>query len=117
MEESSSSDSQAPDYEKMAGMNSRAAFIQHTLQHCVNPPPLTSAEFPVPPFLDVLKHTDGASSPPEHPDLQNKAKSQQSSDNKQHDAHGASMSVIMSGSISTCFKCLHSGLNISALIT
>ncbi|XP_028270503.1 GRAM domain-containing protein 2B isoform X2 [Parambassis ranga] len=72
MEESSSSDSQAPDYEKMA-------------------------EFPVPPFLDVLKHTDGASSPPEHPDLQHKAKSQQSSDNKQHDAHGTSPEVVIDG--------------------
>ncbi|XP_034452690.1 LOW QUALITY PROTEIN: GRAM domain-containing protein 2B [Hippoglossus hippoglossus] len=38
MEESSSSDSQTPDYEKIA-------------------------EFPVPPFLDVLKHTDRAAAP------------------------------------------------------
>ncbi|KAF3851529.1 hypothetical protein F7725_013301 [Dissostichus mawsoni] len=46
MEESSSSDSQTPDYDKRAG-------------------------FPVPPFLDVLKRTDSAA-PPEHPDHQHK---------------------------------------------
>ncbi|XP_030272390.1 GRAM domain-containing protein 2B isoform X3 [Sparus aurata] len=65
MEESSSSDSQTHDYEKIA-------------------------EFPVPPFLDVVKHTD-SSSPPEHVDHQHKVKNQhqnqQSSDDKQHDTH------------------------------
>ncbi|KAM9858658.1 GRAM domain-containing protein 2B [Aulostomus maculatus] len=61
MEESSSSDSQTPDYEKIAG-------------------------FPVPPFLDVLKHTT-SSAPPEHPDHQHKAKNQnqQNPDQKQLD--------------------------------
>ncbi|XP_036952786.1 GRAM domain-containing protein 2B isoform X3 [Acanthopagrus latus] len=65
MEESSSSDSQTQDYEKIA-------------------------EFPVPPFLDVVKQTD-SSAPLEHADHQHKVKnqhqSQQSSDNKQHDTH------------------------------
>ncbi|XP_008285930.1 GRAM domain-containing protein 3 [Stegastes partitus] len=68
MEESSSSDS--PEYDKIA-------------------------EFPVPPFLDVLKHPDG-STPPQHPEHkvknqqhqnqqhQNQHQNQQSSDNKQH---------------------------------
>lgn len=73
MDESSSSDSQTPDYDKIA-------------------------EFPGPQFLDVLKPADGAA-PPEHPGQQCKAKNQQnknqhqnqhqnqnqqSSDNKQH---------------------------------
>ncbi|XP_034086182.1 GRAM domain-containing protein 2B isoform X2 [Gymnodraco acuticeps] len=65
MEESSSSDSQTPDYDKRAG-------------------------FPVPPFLDVLKRTDSAA-PPEHPDHQHKVKSQHQSkqipDNSQHAPH------------------------------
>ncbi|XP_042276313.1 GRAM domain-containing protein 2B isoform X2 [Thunnus albacares] len=73
MEESSSSDSQTPDYEKIA-------------------------EFPVPPFLDVLKHTDGAT-PPEHPDHQHKVKNQhqnqQSPDNKQHDKHHSVSEVVI----------------------
>uniref|UniRef100_A0A3P8U075 GRAM domain containing 2B n=1 Tax=Amphiprion percula TaxID=161767 RepID=A0A3P8U075_AMPPE len=62
MEESSSSDS--PEYEKIA-------------------------EFPVPPFLDVLQHKD-ASSPPEHPEHkvknqnQHQNQNQQSPNNKQH---------------------------------
>ncbi|KAG8011758.1 GRAM domain-containing protein 2B, partial [Nibea albiflora] len=47
-------------------------------------------EFSVPPFVDVLKHTDSAA-PPEHPDHQQKVKNQlqnqQSSENKQHEAH------------------------------
>uniref|UniRef100_A0A4W6CWJ4 GRAM domain containing 2B n=1 Tax=Lates calcarifer TaxID=8187 RepID=A0A4W6CWJ4_LATCA len=62
MEESSSSDSQTPDYDKIA-------------------------EFPVPPFLDVLTHTDRAA-PPEHPDqhkVKNQHQNQQSSDHKQHE--------------------------------
>ncbi|XP_029017062.1 GRAM domain-containing protein 2B isoform X3 [Betta splendens] len=62
MEESSSSDSQTPDYHKIT-------------------------EFPVPPFLDVLKHGDSAA-PSAHTGHQHKAKNphqnQQSSDNKQH---------------------------------
>ncbi|XP_038559749.1 GRAM domain-containing protein 2B isoform X3 [Micropterus salmoides] len=62
MEESSSSDSQTPDYEKIS-------------------------EFPVPQFLDVLKHTDSAA-PPERPDHQHKERvqhqNQQSSEDKQH---------------------------------
>ncbi|XP_053182155.1 GRAM domain-containing protein 2B isoform X2 [Scomber japonicus] len=77
MEESSSSDSQTPDYDKIA-------------------------EFPVPPFLDVLKHTDSAG-PPEHPDHQHKVKNQnqnqnqQSPDNKQHDTHHAVSEVVIDG--------------------
>ncbi|XP_045891340.1 GRAM domain-containing protein 2B isoform X4 [Micropterus dolomieu] len=62
MEESSSSDSQTPDYEKIS-------------------------EFPVPQFLDVLKHTDSAA-PPERPDHKHKERvqhqNQQSSEDKQH---------------------------------
>ncbi|XP_070820054.1 GRAM domain-containing protein 2B [Chaetodon trifascialis] len=73
MEESSSSDSQTHDYEKIA-------------------------EFPVPPFLDVLKHTDSAA-PPEHPDHQHKVKNQhqnqQSSDNKKHDTHHAGPELVI----------------------
>ncbi|XP_051277861.1 GRAM domain-containing protein 2B isoform X2 [Dicentrarchus labrax] len=73
LEESSSSDSQTPDYEKIA-------------------------EFPVPPFLDVLKNTEGAA-PPEHPDHQHKAKNQHqkqlSPDNKQHDAHHAGSELVI----------------------
>ncbi|XP_076586603.1 GRAM domain-containing protein 2B [Chaetodon auriga] len=75
MEESSSSDSQTHDYEKIA-------------------------EFPVPPFLDVLKHTDSAA-PPEHPDHQHKVKNQhqtqQSSDNKKHDSHRAGSELLIDG--------------------
>ncbi|XP_033475047.1 GRAM domain-containing protein 2B isoform X1 [Epinephelus lanceolatus] len=78
MEESSSSDSQTPDYDKIA-------------------------EFPVPQFLDVLKHTDGAA-PPEHPDHQqhkvknqhqNQHQNQQSSDNKQHDTHRTGSQMVI----------------------
>ncbi|KAM7018781.1 GRAM domain-containing protein 2B isoform 1-T1 [Tautogolabrus adspersus] len=73
MEESSSSDSQTPDYDKIA-------------------------EFPVPPFLDVLKQTDG-SAPPEHPDHQHKVKNQhqnqQSPDIKQHDTHPTGSDVLV----------------------
>ncbi|KAM7415554.1 hypothetical protein PAMA_017863 [Pampus argenteus] len=62
MEESSSSDSLTPDYEKIA-------------------------EFPVPPLLDVLKHTDAAAAA-KHADHQHKVKkqhpNQQSPDNQQH---------------------------------
>ncbi|XP_069562044.1 GRAM domain-containing protein 2B isoform X2 [Brachyistius frenatus] len=67
MEESSSSDSQVPDYEKIA-------------------------EFPTPPFLDVLKHTDSAA-PLEHPDHQHKVKNQQSSDKKQLGTHHAEVVI------------------------
>nr|XP_020450916.1 GRAM domain-containing protein 3 [Monopterus albus] len=67
MEESSSSDSQTPDYEKIA-------------------------EFPVPPFLDVLEHTDIAA-PPAHPDCQHAAKNQQSSDKQQHHPHHADVVI------------------------
>ncbi|XP_073321700.1 GRAM domain-containing protein 2B isoform X2 [Pagrus major] len=74
MEESSSSDSQTHDYEKIAGITTNQS----------------ETGFPVPPFLDVVKHTD-SSAPPEHVDHQHKVKNQhqnqQSSDNKQHDAH------------------------------
>lgn len=73
MEESSSSDSQTHDYEKIA-------------------------EFPVPPFLDVLKHRDGAA-PPEHQEQQHKVKNQhqnqQSSDNKQLDTHHAGSELVI----------------------
>ncbi|XP_044053013.1 GRAM domain-containing protein 2B isoform X2 [Siniperca chuatsi] len=73
MEESSSSDSQTPDYEKIA-------------------------EFPVPQFLDVVKRTDSAA-PPERPDQQHKVsiqhQNQQSSDNKQHDAHHAVSELVI----------------------
>ncbi|XP_054467139.1 GRAM domain-containing protein 2B isoform X1 [Anoplopoma fimbria] len=77
MEDSSSSDSQTPDYDKIA-------------------------EFPVPPFLDALKHSDSAA-PPEHPDHQHKVKSQnqnqnqhqtqQSSNNKQQDKLHAELAI------------------------
>ncbi|XP_026200152.1 GRAM domain-containing protein 2B isoform X2 [Anabas testudineus] len=63
MEESSSSDSQTPDYDKIA-------------------------EFPVPPFLDALKHTDAPA--PAHPDMhkvKNQHQNQQSSENKQQNTH------------------------------
>ncbi|KAE8291777.1 GRAM domain-containing protein 2B GRAM domain-containing protein 3 [Larimichthys crocea] len=67
MEESSSSDSQIADSYKIA-------------------------EFSVPPFMDVLKHTNSAA-PPEHPDHQqkvnNQLQNQPSSENKQHEAHHA----------------------------
>ncbi|XP_070690513.1 GRAM domain-containing protein 2B [Pempheris klunzingeri] len=70
MEESSSSDSQTPDYEKIA-------------------------EFPVPPFLDVLKHADGAA-PAEHPDHQHKVKKQhQSPENKQQDTNPAGSELVI----------------------
>ncbi|KAI3372965.1 hypothetical protein L3Q82_023400, partial [Scortum barcoo] len=70
MEESSSSDSQTPDYDKIA-------------------------EFPVPPFLDVLKHTDAAA-PPEHPDRQkNQNQNQQSSEAKQRDTHPAGSELVI----------------------
>ncbi|XP_037633830.1 GRAM domain-containing protein 2B isoform X2 [Sebastes umbrosus] len=59
MEESSSSDSQTPDYDKIAA-------------------------FPGPQFLEVLKHTDGAAPPPQHPDQQHKAKSQQNQNQNQN---------------------------------
>ncbi|XP_069379383.1 GRAM domain-containing protein 2B isoform X3 [Paralichthys olivaceus] len=89
MEESSSSDSQTPEYEKIA-------------------------EFPVPPFLDVFKHTDRAAAP-ERQDQQhtmknqhqnqhqnqnqnqhqNQHQNQQNSDNKRHESqHGGSEVVI-----------------------
>ncbi|KAM9391771.1 LOW QUALITY PROTEIN: GRAM domain-containing protein 2B [Pholidichthys leucotaenia] len=59
MEESSSSDSQAPDYDKIA-------------------------EFPIPPFLDVLEHTEDIS-PPEHLlKLKNQQQKQRGPDTQQH---------------------------------
>ncbi|XP_040012017.1 GRAM domain-containing protein 2B isoform X2 [Xiphias gladius] len=80
MEESSSSDSQTPDYEKLAGITSQPT------------------KFPVPPFLNVLKHADRAA-PPEHPEHQHKVKNQhqnqQSSDNKQHETHHAESEVVI----------------------
>ncbi|XP_031734779.1 GRAM domain-containing protein 2B isoform X3 [Anarrhichthys ocellatus] len=65
-----------------------------------------TAEFPVPPFLDALKHTSSAA-PPEHPDLQHKVKNQnqnqhqhqQSSDNKQQDKHHAGSQLVINGRI------------------
>ncbi|XP_074527427.1 GRAM domain-containing protein 2B isoform X2 [Halichoeres trimaculatus] len=77
MEESSSSDSQTHDYDKIT-------------------------EFPVPPFLDVLKQTDG-SAPPEHPDHHHKVKNQnqqqnqnqQSSERKQQSVHPAGSEVVI----------------------
>ncbi|KAM3611059.1 uncharacterized protein V6R79_012901 [Siganus canaliculatus] len=75
LEESSSSDSQTHDYEKIA-------------------------EFPVPPFLDVLKHSERAA-PPEHPDHQHRVKKQHqnqlSSDNKQHNAHHTGSELVIDG--------------------
>lgn len=63
--------------------------------HCL----LHPAEFPVPPFLDVVKHTD-SSSPPEHVDHQHKVKNQhqnqQSSDDKQHDTHHTGTDTVLS---------------------
>ncbi|KAK2901697.1 GRAM domain-containing protein 2B isoform X2 [Channa argus] len=73
MEESSSSDSQTPDYEKIA-------------------------EFPVPPFLDVLKHTENVAAPA-HPGRQHKGKnqhqSQQSPNNMQQDTHHAGSNMVI----------------------
>ncbi|KAK2838137.1 hypothetical protein Q5P01_015349 [Channa striata] len=73
MEESSSSDSQTADYEKIA-------------------------EFPVPPFLDVLKHADTVA-PPAHPGRQHKVKnqhpSQQSQDNKQPHTHRTGSDMVI----------------------
>ncbi|XP_035021197.2 GRAM domain-containing protein 2B [Hippoglossus stenolepis] len=76
MEESSSSDSQTPDYEKIA-------------------------EFPVPPFLDVLKHTDRAAAPdPQNQQHtvknqhQNQHPNQQNSDNKRNETQHGSGVVI-----------------------
>ncbi|XP_047448900.1 GRAM domain-containing protein 2B isoform X2 [Mugil cephalus] len=69
MEESSSSDSQVPEYEKIT-------------------------EFPVPPFLDVLKHTNCASTS-ENPDQQHRVKNQQSSDSKQHSTHHTGSELVI----------------------
>ncbi|TDH13195.1 hypothetical protein EPR50_G00055490 [Perca flavescens] len=79
MEESSSSDSQTPDYDKIA-------------------------EFPVPQFLDVLKHKDSAAST-DHPDQkvktqqqnkqQNQQQNQQSSEKKQHDTRHAGSGLVI----------------------
>ncbi|XP_068594814.1 GRAM domain-containing protein 2B [Brachionichthys hirsutus] len=75
LEESSSSDSQTPDYEKIA-------------------------EFSVPPFLDVLKNTH-STAPPEHLDRQHKVKNQhqnqKSPDRKLHDAHNTSPELVIKG--------------------
>lgn len=58
-----------------------------------------AAEFPVPPFLDVLKHADGAAAP-EHPDHQHKVKNQPqnqpSSGDKQHDTQPTGRNIIPS---------------------
>lgn len=57
------------------------------------------AEFSVPPFMDVLKHTNSAA-PPEHPDHQqkvnNQLQNQPSSENKQHEAHHAGTNIVLS---------------------
>lgn len=75
LEESSSSDSQTHDYEKIA-------------------------EFPVPQFLDVRKRTD-STAPPEHLNHQHKEKNQhqnqQSSVNKQLDTHHAGSELVIDG--------------------
>ncbi|XP_030581562.1 GRAM domain-containing protein 2B [Archocentrus centrarchus] len=70
MEEGSSSDSQAPDYEKIE-------------------------EFPVPPFLNVLKHTDSASPPDHQHKVKNPHLSQQSPDTKQHAKHHRGSEVVI----------------------
>ncbi|XP_041855410.1 GRAM domain-containing protein 2B isoform X2 [Melanotaenia boesemani] len=67
MEESSSSDSQAPDL----------------------------AEFPVPPFLDVLKHTDNTTPPEEQLKARKQHQNQQSSDSKQHNTLHTGSEVTM----------------------
>ncbi|KAF1389652.1 hypothetical protein PFLUV_G00075690 [Perca fluviatilis] len=71
MEESSSSDSQTPDYDKIA-------------------------EFPVPQFLDVLKHKDSAAST-DHPDqkVKTQQQNQQSSEKKQHDTRHAGSGLVI----------------------
>ncbi|XP_034397808.1 GRAM domain-containing protein 2B isoform X2 [Cyclopterus lumpus] len=86
LEESSSSDSQTPDDDKME-------------------------EFPAPPLLHTLKQPDGAA-PPGHPDLQHKGKNQhqkqnqnqhqnqnlhQNQDNKQQDKRHAGSELIIDG--------------------
>lgn len=75
LEESSSSDSQTHDYEKIA-------------------------EFPVPQFLDVRKRTE-STTPPEHLNHQHKEKNQhqnqQSSGNKQLDTHHAGSELVIDG--------------------
>ncbi|XP_034727095.1 GRAM domain-containing protein 2B isoform X2 [Etheostoma cragini] len=77
MEESSSSDSPTPDYDKIA-------------------------EFPVPQFLDVLKHKDSGAST-DHPDPEHKVKTppqnqqqnQQSSEKKQHNRPQAGSGLVI----------------------
>ena len=108
MEESSSSDSQTPDYENIAGnvkaptgdTNTEPASCSRAHQqdekllfpvYKSSPRLFTAAEFPVPPFLDVLKHTDRAAAP-EHQNQphtvknqhQNQHQNQQNSDNKRN---------------------------------
>ncbi|XP_068167412.1 GRAM domain-containing protein 2B isoform X2 [Antennarius striatus] len=74
LEESSSSDSQTHDYEKIA-------------------------EFSVPPFLDVLKNTHNTA-PPEHVDCQHKVKNQKSPDSKLHKAHSTGSELVVNGTAS-----------------
>ncbi|XP_005730662.1 GRAM domain-containing protein 3 [Pundamilia nyererei] len=76
MEESSSSDSQVPDYEK-------------------------TEEFTVPPFLDMLKRTDSASSPDHQHKVKNPHLNQQGPDNKQHSKHHRGSDVVID---SRCLK-------------
>uniref|UniRef100_A0AAX7UDI9 GRAM domain-containing protein n=1 Tax=Astatotilapia calliptera TaxID=8154 RepID=A0AAX7UDI9_ASTCA len=76
MEESSSSDSQVPDYEKVE-------------------------EFTVPPFLDMLKRTDSASSPDHQHKVKNPHLNQQGPDNKQHSKHHRGSDVVID---SRCLK-------------
>ncbi|XP_029915579.1 GRAM domain-containing protein 2B [Myripristis murdjan] len=73
MEESSSSDSQTPDYDKLA-------------------------EFPVPPFLDVLKHGESAPADQSEPEVKKQQQqSPKSSDAKQHEQHYADSEVVVDG--------------------
>ncbi|XP_024115960.1 GRAM domain-containing protein 2B [Oryzias melastigma] len=69
-EESSSSDSQNLEYDKMA-------------------------EFPVPPFLDVLSHTENTSPPEQQHKAKKQHLNQQSPDVKQHSLKGAGSDVII----------------------
>ncbi|XP_072243357.1 GRAM domain-containing protein 2B isoform X1 [Leuresthes tenuis] len=74
IEDSSSSDSQAPDYNKIA-------------------------EFPVPPLLDVLKHTDNASPPEQQHKVKKQHLNQQSSDNKQDSTHYTGSEVMINSRV------------------
>ncbi|KAG7219789.1 hypothetical protein INR49_011523 [Caranx melampygus] len=103
MEESSSSDSQTPDYDKMAAGSQGDTVTQQTNTQVFVPPccrtgphcrnqdqspesrvrfssfffcVFITAEFPVPPFLDAMKQTDRVAPPPEPQAHQHKVKVQ-----------------------------------------